>query len=104
MLKKIGKEWTKKEEGGMFTADHLSPSQLNKNIDQWFFDYCKLTAAERKKLKPNMKMIFGGLVGQAMQDMIVPNLKMIFGGLAGQGMQDMITENLTLEQVMKGKK
>ena len=29
---------------------------------------------------------------------------MIFGGLAGQGMQDMITENLTLEQVMKGKK
>ena len=51
MLKKIGKEWTKKEEGGMFTADHLSPSQLNKNIDQWFFDYCKLTAAERKKIK-----------------------------------------------------
>ena len=39
MLKKIGKEWTKKEEGGMFTADHLSPSQLkgimkgNKIID-----------------------------------------------------------------------
>ena len=29
---------------------------------------------------------------------------MIFGGLAGQAMQDMITENLTLEQVMKGKK
>jgi len=84
MLKKIGKEWTRKEEGGMFTADHLSPSQLNKNIDQWFFDYCKLTAAERKKLKPN--------------------LKMIFGGLAGQGMQDMITENITLEELMKGKK
>ena len=39
---------------------------------------------ERKKLKPNMKMIFGGLVGQAMQDMIV--------------------HNLTLEQVLKGKK
>ena len=52
MLKKIGKEWTRKEEGGMFTADHLSPTQLNKNIDQWFYDYCKLTAAERKKLKP----------------------------------------------------
>ena len=44
----------------MFTADHLSPTQLNKNIDQWFYDYCKLTAAERKKLKPNLKMIFGG--------------------------------------------
>jgi hypothetical protein len=72
------------EQGGMFTADHLSPTQLNKNIDQWFYDYCKLTAAERKKLKPNMKMIFGGLVGQAMQDMIV--------------------HNLTLEQVLKGKK
>jgi hypothetical protein len=28
---------------------------------------------------------------------------MIFGGLAGQAMQDMITENLTLNQVMKGK-
>ena len=83
-MKTIGKEFLKKEEGGMFTADHLSPSQLNKNIDQWFFDYCKLTAAERKKLKPN--------------------LKMIFGGLAGQGMQDMITENLTLEELMKGKK
>ena len=84
MLKKIGKEWTRKEEGGMFTADHLSPSQLLKNIDQWFYDYCKLTAAER---------IWG-----------VSNLKMIFGGLAGPAMQDMITENLTLEQVMKGKK
>ncbi len=84
MLKKIGKEWTKKEDGGMFTADHLSPSQISKNLDQWFNDYCILTAVERKKLKPN--------------------LKMIFGGLAGQAMQDMITENLTLEQVMKGKK
>ena len=28
---------------------------------------------------------------------------MIFGGLAGQAMQDMITENLTLNEVMKGK-
>ena len=27
-MKTIGKEWTKKEEGGTFTADHLSPSQL----------------------------------------------------------------------------
>jgi hypothetical protein len=31
-------------------------------------------------------------------------MKMIFGGLAGQAMQDMIVHNLTLEQVMKGKK
>jgi hypothetical protein len=83
-MKTIGKEFLKKEEGGMFTADHLSPSQLNKNIDQWFYDYCVLTAAQRKNIKPNMKMIFGGLAGQAMQDII--------------------TENLTLEEVMKGKK
>ena len=33
MLKQIGKEWKKKKEGGTFTADHLSPSQLNMNID-----------------------------------------------------------------------
>jgi hypothetical protein len=38
MLKEIGKEWE------TFTADHLSPSQLNKNIDQWFYDYKVLTA------------------------------------------------------------
>jgi len=82
-MKTIGKEWQKKEEGGCFTADHLSPSQLNKNIDQWFNDYCVLTAAERKALKPNMKMIFGGIAGQAFQDMI--------------------TEDLTLTEVMEGK-
>ena len=78
MLKEIGKEWE------TFTADHLSPSQLSKAIDQWFNDYCVLTAAQRKALKPNMKMIFGGLAGQAFQDMIV--------------------YNLTLDEVMKGKK
>jgi hypothetical protein len=78
MLKEIGKEWE------TFTADHLSPSQLNKNIDQWFYDYKVLTAAQRKALKPNMKMIFGGL--------------------AGQYLQLMITYNLTLDEVMKGKK
>jgi len=78
MLKEIGKEW----EG--FTADHLSPSQLNKNPDQWYYDYKVLTAAQRKALKPNMKMIFGGFAGQAFQDMIV--------------------YNLTLDEVMKGKK
>jgi len=78
MLKEIGKEWE------TFTADHLSPSQLSKSIDQWFNDYCVLTAAQRKALKPNMKMIFGGFAGQAFQDMIV--------------------YNLTLDEVMKGKK
>jgi hypothetical protein len=83
-MKTIGKEWTKKEEGGMFTADHLSPSQLNKNVDQWFNDYCVLTAEQRKKLSPNPKMIFGGFVGQALQDMIV--------------------YNLTIDEVMEGKK
>jgi hypothetical protein len=83
MLKKIGKEWKHKKQGGCFSSDHLSPSQLNKNIDQWFFDYCVLDEKDRKA--------------------IPPNLKMIFGGLAGQAMQDMITENLTLNQVMKGK-
>ena len=83
-MKTIGKEWTKKEEGGAFTADHLSPSQLNKNIDQWFFDYCKLTAAERKALASNLNMDIGAIVGQAVQDIIV--------------------HKLTLEEVMKGKK
>ena len=83
-MKVIGTEWKKKEENGMFTADHLSPSQLNKNIDQWFNDYCVLTAAQRKALLSNLKMDFGGLAGQAMQDMIV--------------------YNLTLNEVMKGKK
>ena len=78
MLKEIGKEWE------TFTADHLSPSQLNKNIDQWYYDYKVLTAVQRKALKPNMKMIFGGFAGQAFQDMIV--------------------YNLTLDEVMKGKK
>ena len=83
-MKTIGKEWTKKEEGGMFTADHLSPSQLNKNIDQWFNDYCVLTAAQRKSLLSNLKMDFGGYVGQALQDIIV--------------------YDLTIDEVMKGKK
>ena len=83
-MKVIGSEWKKKEEGGMFTADHLSPSQLNMNLDQWHYNYNVLTAAERKKLPAN--------------------LKMIFGGLAGQAMQDMIQYDLTLEEVMQGKK
>ena len=55
MLKTIGKEWTKKEEGGCFTADHMSPSQLNKSLDLWFNDYVILTAAERKALLGNLK-------------------------------------------------
>ena len=84
MLKTIGKEWQRKEEGGCFTADHLSPSQISKSIDMWFNDYVVLTAKERKALLGNLNMDIGGIVGQAVQDMIV--------------------HNLTLEEVMKGKK
>ena len=84
MLKTIGKEWNKKEENGCFTADHLSPSQLNKSLDLWFNDYVILTAKERKALLGNLNMDIGGIVGQAVQEMIV--------------------HNLTLEEVMKGKK
>ena len=83
-MKTIGKEWTKKEDGGCFTADHLSPSQISKSIDMWFNDYVILTAKERKALLGNLNMDIGGIVGQAVQDMIV--------------------HNLTLEEVMKGKK
>jgi len=84
MLKTIGKEWNKKEENGCFTADHLSPSQLNKSLDLWFNDYVILTAKERKALLGNLNMDIRGIVGQAVQEMIV--------------------HNLTLEEVMKGKK
>ena len=84
MLKTIGKEWNKKEENGCFTADHLSPSQLNKSLDLWFNDYVVLTAAERKALLGNLNMDIGGIVGQAVQDLIV--------------------HKLTFEEVMKGKK
>lgn len=83
-MKTIGKEWTRKEEGGTFTADHLSPSQLSKPIDQWLNDYCVLTAEQRKSLFSNLNMDCGAIVGQAVQDMIV--------------------HKLTFEEVMKGKK
>jgi len=83
MLKTIGKEWTKKEDGGCFTADHMSPSQLNKSLDLWFNDYVILTAQQRKSLLGNLNMDIGAIVGQSVQDMIV--------------------YNLTLEEVMKGK-
>ena len=84
-MKTIGKEWSKKgEEGGTFTADHLSPSQLNKSLDMWFNDYVVLTAEQRKSLFSNLNMDCGAIVGQAVQDMIV--------------------HKLTLEEVMKGKK
>jgi len=62
----------------------MSPSQLNKSLDLWFNDYVVLTAKERKALLGNLNMDIGGIVGQAVQDMIV--------------------HNLTLEEVMKGKK
>ena len=58
-MKTIGKEWTKKEEGGTFTADHLSPSQLNKSLDMWFNDYVVLTAEQRKSLFGNLNMDIG---------------------------------------------
>jgi hypothetical protein len=62
----------------------MSPSQLNKSLDLWFNDYVVLTAEQRKSLFTNLNMDIGGIVGQAVQDMIV--------------------HNLTLEEVMKGKK
>ena len=62
----------------------MSPSQLNKSLDLWFNDYVILTAKERKALLGNLNMDIGGIVGQAVQDMIV--------------------HNLTLVEVMKGKK
>ena len=74
MLIKIGKQWKHRKVGGCFTADHLSPSQLTKSPDQWFYDYCVLDEKDRKKQPPNMKMIFGGIVGRALQDIIVHNL------------------------------
>ena len=83
-MKTIGKEWTKKEEGGTFTADHLSPSQLSKSMDMWFNDYVVLTAEQRKSLFGNLNMEIGAIVGQAVQDLIV--------------------HKLTFEEVMKGKK
>ncbi len=83
-MKTIGKEWAKKSEGGTFTADHLSPSQLNKSLDMWFNDYVVLTAEQRKSLFGNLNMDIGAIVGQAVQDLIV--------------------HKLTFEEVMKGKK
>ena len=83
-MKTIGKEWSRKEEGGAFTADHLSPSQLNKSLDIWFNDYVILTAEQRKSMLGNLNMDIGGIVGQAVQDLIV--------------------YKLTLKEVMKGKK
>jgi hypothetical protein len=82
-MKTIGKEWSRKEEGGAFTADHLSPSQLSKSMDIWFNDYVILTAEQRKSMLGNLNMDIGSIVGIAAQQMI--------------------TEKLTLEEVMKGK-
>ena len=73
-LKKIGKEFKHRDEGGCFSSNHLSPSQLNKSIDQWLNDYCVLNEQQRKNIPANAKMIAGGLVGQGMQDRIVYNL------------------------------
>ncbi len=84
MLIKIGSEWKHRKEGGCFSADHLSPSQLTKPTDQWFYNYCVLSEDERKKLPPNMKMIFGAMIGRALQDIVV--------------------HKLTIKEVMEGKK
>ena len=84
MLIKIGKQWKHRKNGGCFTADHLSPSQLTKSPDQWFYDYCVLDEKDRKKRPPNMRMIFGGIIGRALQDIIV--------------------HKLSIKEVMKGKK
>ena len=83
-MKTIGKEWDLKKDGGCFTSTHLSPSQLNKNMDHWFNDYVVLTAEQRKSLFGNLNMDIGAIVGQAVQDLIV--------------------HKLTFEEVMKGKK
>ena len=83
MLIKIGKMWKHRKDGGCFSADHLSPSQLTKSTDQWFYNYCVLDEKDRKKQPPNMKMIFGGIVGRALQDIIV--------------------HKLTINEIMKGK-
>jgi len=116
MLIKIGKEWLTKEEGGCFTATHLSPSQLNKPTDQWFNDYCVLTAAERKQLPANSRMICGAykipdqwfydycVLTAAERKQLPANSRMIFGGLVGQALQDIIVHKLTIQEVMRGKK
>ena len=83
MLIKIGKMWKHRKRGVVFPPDHLSPSQLTKSTDQWFYNYCVLDEKIGKKQPPNMKMIFGGIVGRALQDMIV--------------------HKLTINEIMKGK-
>ena len=83
MLIKIGKMWKHRKEGGCFSADHLSPSQLTKSTDKWFYNFCVLDEKDRKKQPPNMKIIFGGIVGRALQDIIV--------------------HKLTINEIMKGK-
>ena len=82
MLLKIGKEWLHKKNGGCFSATHMSPSQINKPIDQWLYDYCVLDAEDRKKLPANMPMKFGRIIGTSLQDIIVHKLtiKEVMGG------------------------
>ena len=56
----------------------------NHQLYQWFYDYCVLDEQDRRKRPPNMKMIFGGIIGKALQDIIV--------------------HKLTIKEVMNGKK
>ena len=80
-LIKIGDEWEQTK--GCFTANHISASQINLPLDVWFMKYCVWSAAKRKKLSPSVSMIFGGICGQAVQDLI--------------------QHKLTVKEVMEGK-
>lgn len=81
-LIKIGDEWDQKK--GCFTATHLSASQLNLDLANWLVKYCLWDARKRKSLSPSVSMIFGGIVGSAVQDVI--------------------QHKLTIQEVMEGKK
>ena len=55
-------------------SDHTSPSQFNQPLCKWLWLYIKLTPQERKAIPPSVSMEFGGIVGQAVQDMKTKNL------------------------------
>lgn len=80
---KIGKEWKGIEEGVASLQRTYLPLKLISQLINGFTTIVFLTQ-NREKTPPNMKMIFGGIVGTAIQDMIV--------------------HKLTVKEVMKGKK
>ena len=53
MFKKIGKCWLN------VGLDHLSPTQINKSLDGWFYEYVYRDQEWRRSRKPNAKMIAG---------------------------------------------